>query len=332
MQRWNFSKVYEYVKNNSDAELLSKEYIKRDELLLFRCKCGNKFERSWRVFLRGSHTCKKCSWNRVNKDRKYTIDRIREYVQQNSKATLLSDEYKTCKDNLKFKCECGNVFYTTFDSFKNKQKITCNVCSILSGVLCRDGQIRPLSSLPKDNDTFLKELKAKKENKYIPLEKYETAKAHIKVQCTKCGFIWRVTPDKLLNADQDCPDCNGFGAGGNSKGSRKIEDYLCKNNIPFVKEKTFKTLKSLDTNHYLRFDFYLTNNNTCIEYDGEQHFKPSEIFGGVESFERTKIHDEMKNKFCKDNNIKLIRIPYFEIKNLDTILNKAIMSQAIESK
>lgn len=34
--------------------------------------------------------------------------------------------------------------------------------------------------------------------------------------------------------------------------------------------------------------------------------------GGVENLKYTKLHDEMKNKFCFDNNIKLFRIKYNE--------------------
>ena len=34
----------------------------------------------------------------------------------------------------------------------------------------------------------------------------------------------------------------------------------------------------------------------------------------------TQIRDRIKNKYCKDNNIKLIRIPYFEFDNIDEIL------------
>jgi hypothetical protein len=59
----------------------------------------------------------------------------------------------------------------------------------------------------------------------------------------------------------------------------------------------------------LRFDFYLPKLKTIIEFDGEQHFRPSKKFGG-EKFETTKENDNIKNEFCKKNNINLIRIHY----------------------
>ena len=53
-----------------------------------------------------------------------------------------------------------------------------------------------------------------------------------------------------------------------------------------------------------------------------QHFKPS--FNDEKSFDRTKLHDDYKNKYCKNNNIPLIRIPYYEFENIESILNNYI--------
>lgn len=58
----------------------------------------------------------------------------------------------------------------------------------------------------------------------------------------------------------------------------------------------------------LRFDFYLPEQNTLIEYDGEPHFVKRGKYG--EGFENRQKNDEIKNQYCKDNNIKLIRIHY----------------------
>jgi len=68
------------------------------------------------------------------------------------------------------------------------------------------------------------------------------------------------------------------------------------------------------------FDFVIfeINNIKCIiEYDGEQHFKAVKRWGGVERLNRQKEIDEFKNKYCLDNNIKMIRIPYTELKNIN---------------
>jgi len=57
----------------------------------------------------------------------------------------------------------------------------------------------------------------------------------------------------------------------------------------------------------------------CIEYDGIQHFKPIEYFGGEESFLSLKKRDKIKTDFCIKNNIKLLRIGY-----KDNMSNKLI--------
>lgn len=68
------------------------------------------------------------------------------------------------------------------------------------------------------------------------------------------------------------------------------------------------------------FDFYLSNFNICIDVDGEQHFRPTNIRGmsdkkAYETYARTSYNDEVKDKYCRDSNIQLIRISYIQVKN-----------------
>ena len=65
----------------------------------------------------------------------------------------------------------------------------------------------------------------------------------------------------------------------------------------------------------LRFDFYLPDYNCCIEYDGIQHFKRTNF--SHDNFEERQKRDEIKNQYCKDNNIVLIRIPYTDLDLID---------------
>jgi very-short-patch-repair endonuclease len=91
-----------------------------------------------------------------------------------------------------------------------------------------------------------------------------------------------------------------------------VVKLLNKEKIKYQREKTFSDLKG----GKYRFDFYLPNYNgqvIIIEADGEQHFKP--IYGR-QSFLKGQEHDRQKNSYCLANNIKLYRVPYWEIKNL----------------
>lgn len=74
-----------------------------------------------------------------------------------------------------------------------------------------------------------------------------------------------------------------------------------------------------------RFDFYLPQYNLFIEYDGSQHYMPINRTKDQEvnqkQFEGVQERDQMKNKYCEENHINLLRIPYWETKNIETIIN-----------
>lgn len=92
-----------------------------------------------------------------------------------------------------------------------------------------------------------------------------------------------------------------------SYGEKIIQDFLTENDVEFIYNRSVKDCKNVSK---LRFDFYLPQYNTCIEYDGIQHYKPVDAFGGGEEFKRTKERDKIKDEFCEENNIKLVRICY----------------------
>ena len=105
----------------------------------------------------------------------------------------------------------------------------------------------------------------------------------------------------------------------------EIDDYLEKHNIYFLHDIGY--FKDLISNQkcVLRPDFILPKEKIWIEYDGEQHFKPIEHFGGLDAFIDLKIKDTMKNKYAEKHNWKLIRIPYWEFDNIEKILTKELI-------
>jgi hypothetical protein len=58
----------------------------------------------------------------------------------------------------------------------------------------------------------------------------------------------------------------------------------------------------------------------CIEFDGKQHYEPMSFFGGVDSFNKLKINDKIKNDYCEENYMNLIRIKYDQIDDIYQIL------------
>lgn len=124
----------------------------------------------------------------------------------------------------------------------------------------------------------------------------------VTIVCPKHG-AFQQTP-RIHLSGCGCPSCRA------SKGEREIALFLSQNNIVFVTQKTFTDCKG--TTSLLRFDFFLPDFNLCIEYDGLQHFKPVDIFGGKKTFTTQKKHDTIKTQFCNDHDISLIRIAYNE--------------------
>ena len=99
-----------------------------------------------------------------------------------------------------------------------------------------------------------------------------------------------------------------------SKGEDKIIRLLRASNIKFEREKTFADLRG----GKFRYDFYLPLYNILIEVDGEQHFKQVEVFQKTRSdFLKQQENDRRKNSYALANNIPLIRIPYWELDNLN---------------
>ena len=150
----------------------------------------------------------------------------------------------------------------------------------------------------------------------IPLVCIEYAgKTHDKsrFKCLIHGTEFMCPFNKVKSDNQRCPKCSS------SKGENLIDEYLSNKEIEYVRQKTFDGCMNKGL---LKFDFYIPKLNLAIEYDGEQHFKPVEQFGGKEAFVLVRENDEIKNRFCRENNINLLRISYKNIKKISKILEE----------
>lgn len=136
---------------------------------------------------------------------------------------------------------------------------------------------------------------------------YINANTPITHMCKVHNREWNATPNGIL-AGYGCPECR------ESSGERQIRQWLEKHNISYTFQKIFNDCKDQKP---LPFDFYLQQYNICIEFDGRQHFMPVDFANKGEEWAMELLllvqrHDEIKNQYCKDNNIHLLRIPYFK--------------------
>lgn len=120
-------------------------------------------------------------------------------------------------------------------------------------------------------------------------------------KCKIDGYEWYAAPSGILQG-YGCHKC-----GKRSKGEKIISNWLDDKCTLYIQQKTFDGCKDKQA---LPFDFYLPDYNIVIEYQGIQHYEPVEYFGGKDKFEYTVRHDTIKENYCKENNIRLIKIPY----------------------
>lgn len=139
-------------------------------------------------------------------------------------------------------------------------------------------------------------------------ESVKSSHENIELIC-KCGNRYSVNAWYFRNSLKDC--CDICSAKKISKYESMTEIFLKENNVYYVREKTFVNLVYKKK---LRIDFFLPDLNKAIEVDGEQHYKPIKLFGGEEKYKEGIKKDNIKTDFCKNNNINLLRIPFYEYK------------------
>jgi Protein of unknown function (DUF723). len=142
---------------------------------------------------------------------------------------------------------------------------------------------------------------------------YKNCRTKVKIICKKHG-IFEQRPQAHFKGS-GCAICL------ESQGEKKISLFLENHKTAYERERSFEGCRDKNP---LQFDFYLPDHNTCIEFDGLHHFQPVDYFGGERVFKETKKHDRIKNNFCADNGIRLVRIPH-KIKDINSILEKEIL-------
>lgn len=97
-----------------------------------------------------------------------------------------------------------------------------------------------------------------------------------------------------------------------SYGEEEIAKILLDNNIPFIREQNFEpSLNEDEYSRHMKFDFYV-NHEYVIEFDGIQHFECINFFGDKETFKRNQEVAQIKNNYCLQHGIPIIRIPYWK--------------------
>lgn len=210
----------------------------------------------------------------------------------------------------KCKCDCGNIVYKPMHDLKSKHCMSCGCYhSEMTINKNRERQI-DLTGQRIGHLTVIREnpTEANKPKEWI-------------CQCD-CGDYTIVKLGELRRDKYNDSSRHSTWSCGHcviSAGEEKIKSILQKINVVFEQQKTFDSLINSKTGRHLYFDFYLPDYNCCIEYDGEQHFHGWYLnhINKFQSLELIQYRDKIKNNFCKNNHIGLIRIPYTDFGKID---------------
>lgn len=278
------------------------DYEKNNKKVKILCKEHGVFEQTPNRHLAGQG-CSKCAGNmRLTKE---------EFV----------------KKSEKIHCDKYDYSMVLYNGNKIKVKIICKIHGIFSQTpnshLLGQGCPKCSNNLIETEDFILK-------SNIIHENKYDYSKTVYEKSIKKVIIICPIHGEfkqkpVIHSGGSGCQKCS------ESKGERKIDNFLKHNNIDFEKQKTFDSCINPDTGKCLKFDFFLKRFNLLIEYDGEYHFYPwrfgSNQKKSIIEFEKVKLRDEIKNEYAKNNKINLLRIPYTHINDIENIINDYLLKK-----
>lgn len=300
LKEWNYSKNIGLNPENFKAGSNKKVW--------WVCEMGHEFEAiiSNRALLKTK--CSYCRNMKVTKENCLATrypELAKEWHPTKNKNLTPYDVLPSARRKVWWKCSEGHEWESRIDH-RNNMESKCPYCS--GKRACNDNSLFVLfPDIAKEWDY--------NKNKLTPHEFTVYSNKMIWWKCEK-GHEWKA---QICNRSYGtgCPTCN------KSKGENKLTIIL--DQYKEVKYKTQYRIKKCRNKLPLPFDFAIFDKNNkllcLIEYDGEQHYRPS---FGEESFQKTKHNDRVKNEYCKQNNIPLIRVPYWEYNNLETYLKNKL--------
>lgn len=171
------------------------------------------------------------------------------------------------------------------------------------------------AGLYEDTETYREKLKELYGNEYSLLSEYKRANKMVKIRHNVCGYEWNTNATNFIQGKSHCPRCQ------ESSGERTISQILDAKHVKYIQQYVFDDCRY---KRPLPFDFYLPDYNLCIEYDGKQHYVKNEFFNEHDPFKERQIKDHIKNKYCKEHGINMLRIPYNHTQSLEDIIMKRL--------
>ena len=308
-KKLTISEIENWVETNSDCKFIS---VKQQQMsginhwyITVECICGEEFTRRFNDFKRQKDKrCLKC----LNREL-HIYEEVKNFIEVECndwiKLKLIDKEYKQYDKKLNIIDNYGYKYYISLHGLTRNR--------------ARDNQIAIVGTYnPYSIDNINNYLKINKSNYKLLSKTYIDTESKLLWECDK-GHIFKKSWANFRQG-QRCTICN------ETLGEKFIRDYFVNNNINYIYQHKFSNCKYINV---LEFDFYLQIYNICFEYQGIQHYEPVDFAGkgekwAKEQFELNKIKDQIKRDYCKNNNIILIEIPYWEYNNIEKILEREL--------
>jgi hypothetical protein len=292
---YTIENIQMYISNNNlESKIISDIYVDNTSNLIFECKkCGKLYTTSWNTFQdRKLSYCQECVKANFFDNRRHNIEYIKsEYVKQGY--TPMFRIYTNNHEKLLVKNIDGYMGFLSYHNLKIGQ--TFEVFHKLNSYT-----IQNINLYIKTNGLNCKLL----ETRYI------SNSTKMKFQC-ECGEIFETQWDTFCASKTRCDMCTKR----KSVGEYKVELWLNEHKVPFKSQYRICECKYKST---LPFDICVfpdTKNQILIEVNGIQHYQPVEHFGGEEKYNERQKLDNIKEQFCRDKNIQLIKISYKDLEN-----------------
>lgn len=293
-----FQRIQKILGDNYEIISLSCAGI-QEEVSIKHLICGTEYRKKPKDIFYQEPKCPTCARNQILTHEEFK-DRVNSIA--GKEYTVLGQYINSSKSILMKHNKCNHVFYVRPGDFFHK-KSRCPKCG---------------GKWKRKHEDFVNEVKSLTNNEYLVIGTFKGTKKKIKLKHILCGNTFETKPNYILHLNSRCPICN------ESRGERKIRELLQQNDIHFIREYIFNDCIN---NRPLRFDFAIFDKKEggdllfLIEYQGIQHYKPVQFFGGQKQYKERSINDNIKKYYCEEKGIKLITIHYQEYNDIEQKLH-----------
>lgn len=286
VRKWRVCANKKTIKKKGGSYMDFNEQLKiigHHQLLIYTCPdCGIKDEVTKKNFLRRKNKCLFCAeqQKKIARENEIKQDLLEKGIE------IIGEIPVNVHNKVNFKCvKCGKEDVAIVINLKRERK-KCN---------CNPKRTFQTNIT---HEEFLEKVSPAIKAKFIIIDKYKNRNTRMLVECKHChiqSYKWGIT---LIDAENISCRCES-----RTKGEDLVFRALQNIGITdFIEQHRFKG----ESDRTYILDFYIPSHRLVIEYNGPQHYRPIDYFGGEEKFKRQVIRDNYIQQYCTNNNLTLL--------------------------